>query len=170
MRKTKTFGRNSARKIYSRWFSLHQKATAFQADVAAILVCVAGCLKKKLFKEQIIIFSDSEVAITALGASMTRSLLAADCMERLTALSEKNRASIVWTLGYSSIAQIGTADELTKKETRTKPTGLEPNLPPSQSRYKSKMKNWLKDANRWNGKPVKNIGPANNIMSNIQTN
>ncbi len=53
-------------KDYSN-ISLEQEATAFQAEVAVLLVCVAGCLKKKPFKEQIIICLGSQIAIMALG-------------------------------------------------------------------------------------------------------
>ncbi len=81
---------------------LGHKATDFQVKVAAILAYVAGCLKKELFKEQIIICSDSQPAITAQGASVTRLLLVADCTEKLIALTEKNRIFTVWTLRHSS--------------------------------------------------------------------
>ncbi len=70
-----------------------------------------------------------------------------------------------------------TADMLAKKGARTKLIGLEPFLPTSLSRYKSKMKNWTEYVNKWNGKPVKNIGLAKYVwkdlpigMSNVQTN
>ncbi len=52
--------------------------------------------KKELFKEH------SQAAVTVLRTSVTRSLLVADCTEKLTALSE-NRVSIIRTPGPSGI-------------------------------------------------------------------
>ncbi len=43
--------------------SLGQDATAFQAEVAATLDCVTSCLRKRLVKEQITIYTDSQVAM-----------------------------------------------------------------------------------------------------------
>ncbi len=71
--------------IRIQWhISLGQDATAFQAEVAAILDCVTSCLRKRLVKKQITISTDSQAAVTALAASGTKSLLVAGCIEKLT--------------------------------------------------------------------------------------
>ncbi len=57
---------------------MRQETKAAQAEAAVILARVGGHLKKKLFKEQIIICSDSQAAITALEASVTKLLLVAE--------------------------------------------------------------------------------------------
>ncbi len=64
-------------------------------------------------------------AITALGASVIRSLLAADCLEKLTASSVKKRGFLVQTLGrtwrhYAVSLQINC-----RKGVRTKLTEME---------------------------------------------
>ncbi len=59
-----------------------QDATAFQAEVAAILNCVTSYPRKKLVKKQTTICSDSQVIVAALGASGTKSLLVADCIKK----------------------------------------------------------------------------------------
>ncbi len=46
--------------------------------VAAILDCVTSCLRISLMKEQITFCTDSQVAVTALAASGTKSLLVSD--------------------------------------------------------------------------------------------
>ncbi len=69
---------------------MRQDATAFQARVAAILDCVISCLRKRLVKEQTTMCTDSQVAVAVLGESGTKSLLVADCVEKLTALSQVN--------------------------------------------------------------------------------
>ncbi len=55
---------------------------AFQVEVAAILDCVTGCLQKRLVKQQATICTDSPVAVAALGASRTKSLLVEDCKKK----------------------------------------------------------------------------------------
>ncbi len=70
-----------------------QDVTAFQVEVVAILDRVAN-LRKRLVQEQITICTDSQAAVAALVASGTKSLLVADCIEKLTVLSETNRVTI----------------------------------------------------------------------------
>ncbi len=78
--------------LWLRWskiqwhISLAQDATAFQAEVVAILDCVTSCLRKRLVKEQITICTDSQAAVAAIAASGTKSLLVTDCIEKLTVL------------------------------------------------------------------------------------
>ncbi len=54
-------------------------------------------------KEQTTIYVDSQVAVVALGASGTKSLLVTDCIKKLTALSEVNRVNIIRVPGHDSI-------------------------------------------------------------------
>ncbi len=75
--------------------SLGHHDTAFQAEAAAILDYVTSCQRKRLVKEQITIRTDSQAAVAALGTSGTKSLLVADCIEKLTPLSEVNQVTIM---------------------------------------------------------------------------
>ncbi len=94
----------------------------------------------------------------ALTKSGIKSLLAADCIEKLTALLEVNQVTITWAPGHSGIQQNETADRLVKEEGRTTPIILEPFLPLFSSRFKSKIRNWIGKRKRteWRG-----LGPAN---------
>ncbi len=71
-----------------------QDTTAFQAEVAAILDCLTSCWRKRLVKEQITICTDSQAAVAAPAASGTKSVLVADCIEKLTVLLEVNQVTI----------------------------------------------------------------------------
>ncbi len=122
--------------------SLGQDATAFQAEVAAILNCVTSCLGKRWMKEQITICTDSQVAVAALAASWWKSLLVADCIEKVVTLLNENQVIIMWALGHSGIQQKET-DRLVRKGARTRPVGPEPFLLLSFSRFKSKIRNWI---------------------------
>ncbi len=86
-----------------QWHISGQDATAFQARVAAILDLSTSCLRKRLAKEQITICTDSQVAVAALGASGTKSHLVADCVEKMTALSEVNQVTIMSVPGPRGI-------------------------------------------------------------------
>ncbi len=105
--------------------------------------CVTGCLRKRLKKEQITICTDSQVAVAALAASGTKSLLVANCIEKLTVLSEVNQVTIMWVPGHSRIQQNEMADRLAREGVRTRPIGLEPFLPLSLSRFKYEIRNWI---------------------------
>ncbi len=81
-----------------------QNTVANQADVASILDCMTKCLRKRLVKEQTTICTDSQqVAGAALGVRGTKSLLAVDCIKKLTALSEVNQVTIIGVPGHGSI-------------------------------------------------------------------
>ncbi len=105
--------------------SLGQDATAFQAEVVAILDYVTSCLRKRLVKEQIVICTDSQAAVAALAASGTKSLLVADCIEKPTVLSEVNQVAIMWVPGHSGIQQNKTADRLARERERERELGLD---------------------------------------------
>ncbi len=65
---------------YSGTLHWDRNTTAFQVEIAAIMDCVTSCLRKSLVKEQTTICTDSQLAVEALGASGTKSLLIADCI------------------------------------------------------------------------------------------
>ncbi len=105
---------------------------------------MTSCLRKTLVKEQITIRTDSQAAVAALAASGTKSLLVANCTEKLTVQSEVNQVTIMWVPdGHSEIQQNETADRLAREGTRTRPIGPEPFLPLSLSRFKSKIGDWV---------------------------
>ncbi len=78
-----------------------------------------------------------------LAAKGTKSLLVADCIEKLTVLSEVNQVTIMWVPGHSGIQQNETADRLAREGARTRPIGSEPFLLLSLNRFKSKIRNWI---------------------------
>ncbi len=93
-------------------------------------------------KEQITNCTDSRAAIAALTASGTKSLLVADCIEKLTVLSEVNQVTIMWVLWHGGIQQNETADRLAREGAMTRTISPEPVLP-FLSRFKSKIRNWI---------------------------
>ncbi len=86
---------------------------------------MTNCLRKRQVKEQITICTDSQAAVAAGG---TKSLLVADCIEKLSVLSEVNQVTIMWVPGHLGIQQNETADRLAREEARTRLIGPEPFL------------------------------------------
>ncbi len=76
---------------------------SLSAEVASILDRVTSGIRKRLMKEHTTICTGSQVAVAALGASGTKSLLVANCIEKLTALSEVNQVTLMWVPGHSRI-------------------------------------------------------------------
>ncbi len=70
-------------------------------------------------------------------------LLIADCIEKLTVLSEVNQVTIMWVPGRSGIQQNEAADRLAREGARSRPIGPEPFLPLSFSKFKSKIRSWI---------------------------
>ncbi len=66
---------------------------------------VTSCLRKRPLKEQITICTDSQSAVAAVATSGIKSLLVADCMEKLTVMSEINHETITWVPGHRGIQQ-----------------------------------------------------------------
>ncbi len=129
-------------------------SNSLPAEVVEILACVAGCLKTKLFREQVTICSDSQMVIV-LESSLTKLLLVIDCTEKLTALSE-NQVFIVWIPEHSGFTPNEAAEVLARKwqgpsQQNQNPTFLHPWVD-----INSRKKTGLKDAKGWNEKPVKN--------------
>ncbi len=93
---------------------------SLSVEVAAILDSTTSCLRKRLVKEKITICTDGQVAVAALAASGTKSLLVADCIEKLTVQLEVNQVTLMWVPGYSGIQQNKTADKLARAGARTR--------------------------------------------------
>ncbi len=91
-------------------------------------------------KEQVIICTDSQVAVVALGASRTNYLLVADCIKKPTALS--NQVTIMWVAGHSGVQKNETT-RLEREGARTRPIDPEYFLPLSFSRFKYRIRNWI---------------------------
>ncbi len=66
--------------------------------------------------EQTTICIDSQVTVAALGVSGTKSLLVADCIKKVTALSEVNQVIIIWVPGRSSQHSIERDSKLGSEE------------------------------------------------------
>ncbi len=83
-------------------------------------------------EEQITISLDNQAAIAALRDSVTGSLTTCSKLYTETDKIIRDKQSIhnMDIRGYRDITQNETADRLARKRVRTKPTGLEPFLPP----------------------------------------
>ncbi len=75
------------------------------------------------------------MAVAVLGATGTKSLLIADCIEKLTAPSEVNQVIIMWVLGHSDIQLKETTDRLEREGAGTRLISLEPFLQLYLSRF-----------------------------------
>ncbi len=91
----------SARDWGRNLHTVGQDAIAFQAEIKAVQDRVTSHRRKRLVKEQITICTDSQAAVTILAASGTKSLLVADCIEKVTALLEVYQVTIMWVPGHN---------------------------------------------------------------------
>ncbi len=114
-------------------------------------------------KEQITICTDSQAAAAILAASGTKSLPAADCIEKLTAQSQVNQVTITWVLGQSGTRQNETADRLAREGVRTRTIDPEPFIPLSLSRFKSQIRNWMGKKETDGMESLKGSGSANYV-------
>ncbi len=122
---------------------------------------MTSCLRKTLLKERITICIDSQAVVAAPADNGSKSLLVADCIEKLTVLLEVNQVTKMWVPGHSRIQQNETADRLVREGARTRPTSPEPFLPLSLSRFKSKIRNWIEKRKQTEWEFCESMGPAN---------
>ncbi len=71
-------------------------------------------------------------------ASVIKSLLVANCIKKLTALSEVNQVTIIRIPGHSSIQSKETIDNLAREGAKNRPISTEPFLQLSLSRFNPK--------------------------------
>jgi hypothetical protein len=76
-------------------FPLGKFATVFQTEKYAILQCAYENIRRAYKNKQILIFSDSQAALTALSGPKVTSELVAECRDALKELARQNRVTLV---------------------------------------------------------------------------
>jgi len=83
--------------------SLGEYAAVFQAEIYAILACAHEIQMNNRPEKYVSIFSDSQVALKALQAAKTKSLLVQQCQEALNNISAHHIVGLFWVPGHSGI-------------------------------------------------------------------
>jgi len=81
-------------------FPLGKFATVFQTEIYAILQCAYENIRRAYKNKQILIFSDSQGALTALSGPKVTSGMVAECLDALSALASLNKVTLVWVPGH----------------------------------------------------------------------
>ncbi len=130
----KKFSNDEGAKTFTQNYFPNLGSLFYQLSIQKLISRYSKCLS---------LFSNYVENCCSPAASGTKSLLVADCMEKLTVLSEIKQVAIMWVPGDSGIQQNETADRLAREEARTRPIGPEPFIPLSLSRFKSKIRDWI---------------------------
>jgi ribonuclease HI len=84
----------------------------FQTEIYIILQCAYENIIRAYKNKQILIFSDSQAALKALGGPKVTSGLVAECLDALASL---NRVTLAWVPGHWGISGNEAADELARQ-------------------------------------------------------
>jgi hypothetical protein len=109
-------------------FPLGKYATVFQTEIYATLHCAYENIRRAYKGRWILIFSDSQAALTALGGPRVASALVTACLSVLPSLSGLNEVTLVWVLGHCGICGNEVANKLARQASATPLTGPEPAL------------------------------------------
>jgi ribonuclease HI len=129
------------------------KATVYQAEVMGILTAADVLLGKGVAGQRIRIHTDSQAAIQAVSAGITRTRLTRDCAKKLRRLAETNEVSLAWVPGHEGVEGNEQADAAAKEGATMKAFGPEPFIPVPSAWIKQKLKkDMYKEWNKeWKG-------------------
>jgi ribonuclease HI len=95
-------------------FSLGEFATVFQTEIYAILQCAYENIRRAYRDKRILILSDSQAALRALGSPKVTSRLVSECLEALQALADLNEVTLIWVPGHQGILGNKQGDKLAR--------------------------------------------------------
>lgn len=94
---------------------LSDHSTIMQAEILGIKECALMCLNYNIENKNIIILTDSQAAIKAIGNSFVIKSTIKTCIEQLNKLGERNRLTIAWVPGHSKVKGNERADAIANK-------------------------------------------------------
>lgn len=103
-------------------------ASVFQAEIYAIIAC-AEMAEHLTSTGEMVIYSDSQAALKALGRDETTSAIVKECKEALKRLAERADLTLAWVPGHEGNMGNEQADELARKGAEESLVGPEPRLP-----------------------------------------
>ena len=107
-------------------FPFGKFATVFQTEIYAILQCAYENIRRAYKNKRILIFSDSQAALKALGGPKVISGLVAGCLDALSALASLNKVTLAWVPGHWGISGNERADKLARQASAMPLLGPEP--------------------------------------------
>ena len=126
-------------------FPLGKFATVFQTEIYAIFQCACENIRRAYKNKRILIFSDSQAALRALGSPKVTSGLVAECLNVLLTLASLNKLTLIWVPGHCSVQGNEEADKLAKQASATPLLGPEPALGIPKCSAREVMKNWTEN-------------------------
>ena len=84
-------------------FPLGKFAKVFQTEIYAILQCACENIRRAYKNKRILVFSDSQAALKALGRPKVTSGLVAECLDALFALASMNEVTLIWVPRHHGI-------------------------------------------------------------------
>ena len=133
------YGRRPNRSYY---FPLGKFVTVFQTEIYAILQCAYENIRRAYKKKRILICSDSQAALKALGSPKVTSRLVAECLDALFALSSLNEVTLVWVPGHQGILGNEQADKFARQASAMPILGPQPALGIPKCLAGEAIKNW----------------------------
>lgn len=92
-------------------------ATVYQVELFAISELCGNEALKNCMNETLVICSDSQSAIEALGSFTVNSKLVHECKLRLNEIGSRNEVKLLWVPGHENIEENEKADELARRGT-----------------------------------------------------
>ena len=136
--------------IVSDTGQLGPKNSVFQAEITAIKHCADAAIE--LHSANIIIYSDSQAALSALENHKIKHKTVEDCVVSLNNLAKSKTVVLKWVKAHNDITGNELADQLAKDGTTNTVNKVEIPPPPSWAKHKIAQFIGEKWSERWNSK------------------